>query len=270
MPLTVPQQISIGALCSVYTSNELSSGKRHGGVLDVGLPVQIYAVNQGLKWLYEYDPTNSDLVIIGNHLISICRQQFRAQAVLSLNNGGTIAPIVPNATPPSALDFIVSATSFIPTGGRTVYIPQFIGYSVNLSRGNTIQHTTPPENYGTYYRWNIVTGYLELFNSDPLDLTNGAATLGEPFRIMPDTGGDAEAMSQVYPFIITGTDFEPDGITYNNPSIVGDQLMMFITGYNQEWQFETTFFSYTPTGFVITSSGFDANNFGNIIIQKIN
>jgi hypothetical protein len=75
--------------------------------------------------------------------------------------------------------------------------------------------------------------------------------------------------SNIYPFIITGADFEADGITYNNSEIVGDNLMLFVTGYNQEWQFAPTFFSYTATGIVITAPSFDANNFGNIIVQKI-
>ena len=266
MPLTTAQQISIGALCSVYTSNELASGKRHGGVMDTGLPVQIYAVNQGLKWLYEYDTTNADLVPIGNHLISICRQQFRAQAVLSLNNGGTIAPIVPSRTPPNRLDFIVSDTSFIPTGDSEVYIPQFVGYNVDFARNGTEQYTTPQSGGAQYFSWNIVTGLFKLLP----DGVSGAASEGEAFRIMPDTGGDSEAMSQVYPFIITGADFEPDGITYNNPIIVGDQLMLRVGGYSGEDLFAPTFFEYTSTGFVIIASSFDANNFGNIVVWKIN
>lgn len=170
--LTTEEQISIGALCALYSANENASGVKHGGNIDPELPTKIFLVNQGLKWLYELDPTNDDLTIIGNYLISICRHQFRAQATLDLNNGGTVSPIV------------------------------------------------------------------------------------------PDEG-------EIYPFIITGADFEPDGVTYNNPLIVGDEYMIFITGYNQEWQFAGSAFEYTATGFEITISDFDANNFGNIIVQDV-
>jgi hypothetical protein len=266
MPLTTTQQISIGSLCALYTSNELASGKRAGGVMDKRLPHLIYAVNQGLKWLYEYDPTNEDLDTIGNYLISICRHQFRAQGVLALNNGGTISPITSGRTPPNPLDFIVDATSFIATGESEVYIPQFIGYNVNFARGGMEQYTTPQPGSLQYFSWNIVTGIFRLLPAGVL----GQANAGESMRIMPDTGGNAEAMSQTYPFIITGADFEVDGITYNNESIVGDQLMLFVTGYNQEWQFAPTFFEYTSTGIQIVASAFNANNFGNIIIMKIN
>jgi hypothetical protein len=263
MPLTTPQQISIGALCALYTSNENASGQKAGGVIDKRLPHLIYAVNQGLKWLYEYDSDNEDLDTIGNYLISICRHQFRAQGVLALNNGGTISPIVPSRTPPNPLDFIVSATSTVVTGGTSVSLPQYIGYNVDFSRGGIMQNTTSLGDGSSYYSWNIVTGVFTIYP---------AATEGELFRIMPDTGGDAEAMSQSYPYIITGADFEGDGVTYVYPSetMIGDQLMLFVTGYNQEWQFSGTFFNYTADGFEIIASSFDANNFGNIIVMKIN
>lgn len=266
MPLTTPQRISIGALCALYTSNELQSGTRHGGVIDPKLPHLIYAVNQGLKWLYEYDSTNEDLDTIGHYLISICRHQFRAQAVLALNNGGTVSPISPSGGPPNRLDFIVDDTTFIPTGGTSVYIPQFIGYNVDFARNGTTQYTTIQPGGAQYYSWNIVTGLFTLLGDNP------EATAGEAFRIMPDTGGDGEAIAQAYPYIITGANFEDDGITYIYPTstLVGDQIMLFVTGYNQEWQFAGTFFEYTDDGFEIIVSGFDANNFGNIIVMKIN
>jgi hypothetical protein len=89
-----------------------------------------------------------------------------------------------------------------------------------------------------------------------------------------DTGGGSitpiTPSEMIYPFVITGADFESDGITYNDSRIIGDELMLFITGFNQEWQFAPTFFTYTSTGFIIVAPGFDANNFGNIIVQNLN
>lgn len=190
MALTTVQQISIGALCGLYTSNEIASGRRAGGVIDKRLPHLINAVNQGLKWLYEYDPTNDDLVPIGNYLISICRNQFKAQGVLALNNGGTISPIVPSNIFPNALDFIVSDDSFIPTGGTVKYIPQYIGYTILLARGSQVQNTTPQFGGAAYYAWNYTTGYLSL-----LPVPGGEALEGEPFHIQPiGLGGGASSV----------------------------------------------------------------------------
>lgn len=71
-----------------------------------------------------------------------------------------------------------------------------------------------------------------------------------------------------FPLRLTGSDFEPDGITYVNSNIVGFNLMLFVSNYNEEWQFSPAFFDYTPTGFVITEAGFNANNFNQIIVDR--
>lgn len=72
----------------------------------------------------------------------------------------------------------------------------------------------------------------------------------------------------IYPIVVTGADFEVDGRTYNNPDIVGDNIMLFIGQYSQEEQFAPAFFSYTATGFIINDVSFDANNYPYIVIQK--
>lgn len=74
----------------------------------------------------------------------------------------------------------------------------------------------------------------------------------------------------IYPLVITAADMEIDGVTYNNPNIVGDNLMVFVQQYNEEWLYAPDFFQYTGSGIVIVAAGFDANNYGNIIIQKFN
>lgn len=71
-----------------------------------------------------------------------------------------------------------------------------------------------------------------------------------------------------YPLRVTGADFEADGITFNYAPIVGDNLMLFVSNYSQEWQFAPAFFSYTSTGFVITVPGFNANDYNQIIIDE--
>jgi len=78
-------------------------------------------------------------------------------------------------------------------------------------------------------------------------------------------------VSNIYPFIITSANFEPDGVSYNNPLIVGDNLSIFIDEYNQQWLTAPASFIYTSTGIQITAPGFDANsNSYTIMIQKLN
>lgn len=75
----------------------------------------------------------------------------------------------------------------------------------------------------------------------------------------------------IYPFIITSADFEADGTSYNNADIVGDNLMIFINEYTQQWLTAPTYFVYTATGIQIVAPGFDANSFDyTIVIQKRN
>jgi len=89
---------------------------------------------------------------------------------------------------------------------------------------------------------------------------------GSVSPITPPAGTD------IYPFVITEADFEPDGISYNNADIVGDNLIIFANEYTQQWLVASpTTFSYTATGIVINIPGFDANTqTWTIVIQKRN
>ena len=62
MPLTTTEQISIGRLSALYTSNEIESGTLVGGTIDKRLPHLIYVVTEGLQFLYDLDPTHEDLL----------------------------------------------------------------------------------------------------------------------------------------------------------------------------------------------------------------
>lgn len=79
------------------------------------------------------------------------------------------------------------------------------------------------------------------------------------------------SQSGIYPFVITSSDFEADGTSYNNPDIVGDNLMIFINEWTQQWLFATDSFVYTATGIQIVLSGFDASTSDyTVVIQKRN
>lgn len=78
--------------------------------------------------------------------------------------------------------------------------------------------------------------------------------------------------STIYPIYITSANFEPDGISYDNPNIVGDNLIIFVNEYVQQWlAASTTTFSYTASGIVINIPGFDSNSQSwSIVIEKFN
>lgn len=64
----------------------------------------------------------------------------------------------------------------------------------------------------------------------------------------------------IYPFVITSADFESDGVSYNNPNIIGDNLELFPNQLNQQfWYAGQGFFIYTAIGIEIIYPGFDAN-----------
>lgn len=123
-----------------------------------------------------------------------------------------------------------------------------------------------------------------LYNLSPSNPTltktsNYMYSLCAPFSLKAQSilgGGGSVApiappsQSLIFPLVVTGADFEADGVTYNNSDIVGENLMLFVATFNQEWQFAPAFFSYTPTGIQIVFPGFDANNYDYIIIQNFN
>lgn len=89
-------------------------------------------------------------------------------------------------------------------------------------------------------------------------------------QIAPPSGGTAA--TSIYPFIITSSDFESDGVSYNNADIVGDTLTIFINEYSQQWLTASpTTFTHTVTGIQILIDGFDANTYSyTIMIQQLN
>jgi len=88
---------------------------------------------------------------------------------------------------------------------------------------------------------------------------------GQVAPITPSGGAD------IYPFVITSSNFEADGVSYDNSAIIGDTLSIFVNEYSQQWLLSgVDTFSYTATGIIINISGFDANSQSwTIMVQKI-
>lgn len=166
---------------------------------------------------------------------------------------------------PEPLDFIVSSTSIIPIGGRTLTITNFIGYNLLVVRTSSVQHTTTIG--GVYYAWNKNTGFLELL-PDP----DGAALEGEQILLMPVTGRGfvLQPTGLIYPIVVQGSAFEADGITLNDSRLVGQTLSMFINNYDGNYHYSPDFFINTSTGIEIVASPFNIHDFSEITFQKIN
>ena len=173
MARTVPQQIDIGNASSIYFSNEIDSGTLKGGYIDERDRNSIYLVRQGLEWLYELDPTHEDLDLIGNYLIAICRHGARAEANIV---GGGSTPTIELASRPERIEFYVSSSSLIPTGGLSVTLPEsWQGFNLSFDRGNVPQSSLNTE--PSYFTWDRDT---RLFTCFP------AANLGDLFALIPE------------------------------------------------------------------------------------
>ncbi len=243
-----------------------------GASVDEDLDIKLYITRKDVEYEYDQDSTSENLFAMGNYFLTLMGI-YLFQAQQATGSGGSISPLTPDVSIPGDIDFIVDGSTLIVTGASSVYLngaggrPDLRGYEVDFARNGTVQYTTNPGDGSQYYSWNMVTGLFQL-----LPLSGGEALVGDKMRIMPDTGGvsTSSQVAQQYPIVVNSANFEPDGVTLNDPRIVGDFVMLFVSGFNSEWQFSGTFFDYTDEGIIVTFPGFDASNFGNIIIQKIN
>lgn len=75
--------------------------------------------------------------------------------------------------------------------------------------------------------------------------------------------------SGLFPLVITNEDMT-DGTIYDDPRIVGKNIMLWVSHYSQEWEVAPDFFIYTATGFQIVRDGFNAADYAFIRIDKFN
>lgn len=277
--LSIPDIIEIGDVSIYLSGNYSSKGAIYRPtVVKPTPPIQIAMVTDALRWGYD----NNSGAQIAESLRSTANYaywlyglfQLQAQYILNGAGGGSVVPTPSGGGNPNDIDFIVSDTSIIATGDSYIYLdgtngnPDLRGYDIEFFRSGQPNYTTPQAGGAVYYYWNSLTGLLQLL-PDP----GGEATEGEPMRISPKTGGGTSVMpaSSVYPLFITSANFEPDGVSYNNQAIVGDELSLFVNNFASNILYAPDDFVYTATGIQIVALGFDANTFNyKIQIQKIN
>ena len=172
--MTILQIINIAKYSQPLAMVAIEKGGLNGNGIDVLLPRKIYSVRKNVEWLYDLDPNDDTLTFTANYLYSICAP-FNLKAAASITGGGSISPSS-GGTTPSPYDFEVDANSFIPTGGSTVTIPEFIGYNLLFARGGITQSQVVLGGGSSFYSWNKITG---LFTCFP------AAAATEIFQLYP-------------------------------------------------------------------------------------
>ena len=128
-----------------------------------------------------------------------------------------------------------------PILSQQIYAVYFI-----LNKINTLDPTNPALYPCAQYLWELMGRY-------------GVAAQG-----ITGNGGSVPSPTtptqNIFPFYITSADFESDGVSYNNPNIVGVNLELFPNQLNQQfWYAGQGFFVYTSTGIQIIYDGFSAN-----------
>lgn len=106
-------------------------------------------------------------------------------------------------------------------------------------------------------------------NEDLREMANYVRWLSGPFFTKAQfviSGGSSGGsvvpgnLSTIFPFYITSADFESDGVSYNDPNIVGQNLEIFVDeGPQQFFTSGVTTFSMTATGLIMNFDWFDAN-----------
>lgn len=160
--LTIAQIIEIGDVSVYLSSNNNSKGQLFGKRLASPIsPVQIDIITDALRWGNEDDGDDVDNTVLLRQTANYCLWNYgkygqQAQNIIGGSGGGTVQPSG-SGTRPTPLDFIVSATSIIPTGSSSLVIPSYIGWNLQFDRGGITQNTTDVGDGSSYFTWTRAT-----------------------------------------------------------------------------------------------------------------
>lgn len=188
---------------SIY--GETKSRAFKGASIDEDHHIKLYVERKTVEWYNDQATQDADILYsISNFLFALEGIWGLEAQFINGGSGGQVAPVSPSgsSTLPDVLDWIISATSSgtspMKDGDRTVTIdgtngtPDYRGFNINFYRNGIVQYTTPIGDGSSYYSWNRTTAQFTLFGSAPSD---GAAQLGEQFRITPDLLGSGTIAS---------------------------------------------------------------------------
>lgn len=199
--------------------NNVAKSSQHQGTL-------IYIYWKILNTIYQLDNNYAGLEAPARYLYELEQKYaFRAARIVDGGGGGQVVPVTPSGTGSNIndLDWLVESTAsglsplkdgdIAVTLDGTGGMPDLRGFNIDFYRGGVTQNTTPLGDGSSYYYWNKITGLFQLLGAAP---TNGAAQLGELFRISPDllnTGNVTISPNQPVLLVLDtdGTYTLPDG-----------------------------------------------------------
>lgn len=143
-------------IASVLANNAATKGVLFGGKLDPNLYIKIWVTWWVINRIYEADPTYPHIYEKALRLWEMMGRYGLAAYTYTGGGGGSVSPVTPIPTIPAPYYFVVSVSSFIPTGGSSATISAFIGFNLIFARGGIPQSQIQTE--PTWFSWNSVTG----------------------------------------------------------------------------------------------------------------
>ena len=175
--------IDKGKISTYLCANDTALGAMYSPRLDPNLYRLIYIEMKSLEWANQQSGTYTNIEFVGNYNIALYGAYgVKAKVILDGGGGGSIVPVSP-VTAPSPIEFIVSGSSFIPTGGTTKIITSFIGYNLLFIRNNVTQGQI--NNGASYFNWDRTTGVFTLLTGAAPPDDNPAAVATEFFQLYP-------------------------------------------------------------------------------------
>jgi len=174
MPLTVAQILDVAKISMYLSTLDVEKGSLFGQRVVPDTPQILANEIFGIEYWYNLDPSDPSLIETSNYLYALCRG-YNLQAQQISGTGGTISPVNPTQIP-NPYDFIVSASSIVPSGATSAILTAFIGFNVLFVRNGIPQSMINVGGGNSYFSWNKNLG---LFTIDP------AAITGEVFQIYP-------------------------------------------------------------------------------------
>lgn len=142
------------------------------GTIEENLHVKLRMERISLEYAYAQDATSDQTYQIGQWVLALCGM-YLFEAQQAAGSGGSISPITPS-TLPNPIEFIVSGSSLIVSGGSSLTVTDFIGFNLIFIRGGITQSKLSTE--PSYFTWDRTSG---AFTCSP------AAFAGELFQLYP-------------------------------------------------------------------------------------
>lgn len=122
--LPIPTIVNLAKISQFYAQYDVTLDTAlNGGSLNKSLPREIYQTRKNVEWMYAQDPTNSNLVFVGDYLYALCGKYIsKAKTILGSQGGIPITPsISANAYVFRQILLNVNGDSGEPVAGTYVY-----------------------------------------------------------------------------------------------------------------------------------------------------